>query len=154
MFSTSLNNGGTEKTGTIKAFGGSIPPFGWLVCDGSAISRTLYAALFDVIGETYGAGDGSTTFNLPNTTDRVLQGNGNGYKSAGLPDITAGGIVTYNYQTPNGAFYQSANQSGLAQSGGGSGKIIAFKASNSNNIYGASNTVQPPACKFNFIIKY
>lgn len=75
MFNTSLNNGGSEKVGTIKAFGGSVAPFGWLICDGSAISRTLYAALFDVIGETYGAGDGTTTFNIPNliglTSDNV-----------------------------------------------------------------------------------
>ena len=75
MFNTSLNNGSNEKTGTVKSFGGSVAPFGWLICDGSAISRTLYAALFDVIGETYGAGDGTTTFNLPNliglTSDNV-----------------------------------------------------------------------------------
>lgn len=41
------------------------PPSGWLICDGSAVSRTTYADLFAVIGTTYGAGDGSTTFNLP-----------------------------------------------------------------------------------------
>ena len=40
-------------------------PNGWLLCDGSAVSRTTYADLFDVIGTTYGPGDGSTTFNLP-----------------------------------------------------------------------------------------
>lgn len=55
-----------EKVGTVKAFGGSTAPDGWLFCDGSQISRTTYAALFAVIGTTYGAGDGSTTFNLPN----------------------------------------------------------------------------------------
>jgi len=59
-----LNNP-IELPGTVKAWGGSTPPAGWLFCDGSAISRTLYGALFAVIGETYGAGDGSTTFNLP-----------------------------------------------------------------------------------------
>lgn len=51
--------------GAIAAFGGSIAPTGWLICDGSAISRTTYAALFAVIGTKYGSGDGSTTFNLP-----------------------------------------------------------------------------------------
>jgi phage-related tail fiber protein len=44
-------------------------PEGWLRADGSAVSRTDYADLFDVIGETFGAGDGSTTFNLPNVPD-------------------------------------------------------------------------------------
>lgn len=40
-------------------------PTGWLVCDGSAVSRTTYADLYDLIGDTYGSGDGSTTFNVP-----------------------------------------------------------------------------------------
>lgn len=44
----------------------------WLLCDGSAVNRTRYADLFSVIGETYGAGDGLTTFNLPNFNTGVL----------------------------------------------------------------------------------
>lgn len=55
-----------EKVGTVKAYGGSTAPDGWLFCDGSAISRTTYAELFAVIGTTYGSGDGTTTFNIPN----------------------------------------------------------------------------------------
>jgi microcystin-dependent protein len=47
------------------------PPPGWLLCDGRAVSRTVYAALFAAIQETHGAGDGETTFNLPNFIDRV-----------------------------------------------------------------------------------
>lgn len=66
MFNSMLNNATPEKVGTIKAYGGSTAPVGWLICDGSAISRELYAELFGVIGTTYGAGDGSTTFNIPN----------------------------------------------------------------------------------------
>lgn len=66
MFNSMLNNITPEKVGTIKAYGGSTAPVGWLICDGSAISRELYAELFGVIGTTYGAGDGSTTFNIPN----------------------------------------------------------------------------------------
>jgi len=54
------------KVGMIQPFSGSVIPDGWLKCDGSAISRTLYSELFDVIGTTYGSGDGSTTFNIPN----------------------------------------------------------------------------------------
>ena len=61
-------------SGAITQFAGSSAPTGWLVCDGSAISRTTYAALFAVIGSTYGAGDGSTTFNLPNLKGRVPVG--------------------------------------------------------------------------------
>lgn len=60
--------------GTIWAYGGSVAPTGWLLCDGSAVSRTTYANLFAVTGTANGAGDGSTTFNLPDGRDRVLIG--------------------------------------------------------------------------------
>lgn len=53
--------------GIIVEYDGSTVPAGWLDCDGSAVSRKTYAALFNEIGTTYGAGDGSTTFNLPLT---------------------------------------------------------------------------------------
>jgi microcystin-dependent protein len=52
--------------GFIAQFAGSTAPAGWLICDGSAVSRTTYAKLFAVIGTTYGEGDGNTTFNIPN----------------------------------------------------------------------------------------
>lgn len=58
--------GDTTPTGSVLPFAGSTAPSGFLICDGSAISRTTYADLFKVIGTTYGAGNGSTTFNLPN----------------------------------------------------------------------------------------
>jgi microcystin-dependent protein len=52
--------------GSLQLYAGSVYPTGWLRADGTAISRTTYAGLFAIIGTTYGAGDGSTTFNLPN----------------------------------------------------------------------------------------
>ena len=60
-------------------FAGASAPAGWLLCRGQAISRTVYAALFAVIGTTYGAGDGSTTFNLPDLRDRFPVGAGSTY---------------------------------------------------------------------------
>jgi microcystin-dependent protein len=83
----SLDN--LQKVGTVKAIGGSKAPDGWLFCDGAAISRTTYAALFAIIGTTYGAGNGTTTFNLPNmrlhggTLAVSVYGNG---KSIGITD--------------------------------------------------------------------
>jgi microcystin-dependent protein len=62
--------------GEIKIYSGSTAPSGWMICDGRAISREDYADLFDVIGTTYGSGDGSTTFNLPNLKGRVPVGVG------------------------------------------------------------------------------
>jgi microcystin-dependent protein len=60
--------------GVISMYGGSTAPNGWLLCDGSAVSRTTYARLFSAIGTKYGAGNGSTTFNLPNFKGRVPVG--------------------------------------------------------------------------------
>ena len=60
--------------GSISLFAGTTAPNGWLICDGSAVSRTTYANLFSVIGTTYGTGDGSTTFNIPNLKGRVPVG--------------------------------------------------------------------------------
>lgn len=60
--------------GIVMPFAGSTAPQGWMLCDGSAVSRTTYAALFAVIGTTYGAGDGETTFNIPNLAGRVVIG--------------------------------------------------------------------------------
>lgn len=69
-----MPTGDTFPIGAISPYAGSIAPTNWLICDGSAISRTTYADLFDAIGTTYGAGDGSTTFNLPNLKGRVAVG--------------------------------------------------------------------------------
>lgn len=66
--------GETLKIGTILPFSGGTLPTGYLFCDGSAISRTTYAGLFNVIGTSFGAGDGSTTFNLPNLKGKVPVG--------------------------------------------------------------------------------
>lgn len=62
--------------GTILDYAGALAPAGFLVCDGSAVSRTTYSALFAAIGTTWGAGDGSTTFNLPDFRRRVAVGSG------------------------------------------------------------------------------
>jgi microcystin-dependent protein len=66
----------SEPVGTIKMYVGNTDPAGgnFMLCDGRAISRTTYAALFTVIGTQFGAGDGTTTFNIPNTAERVIVG--------------------------------------------------------------------------------
>lgn len=69
-------------TGSIAMFAGSTAPQGWLLCDGSAVSRSTYSELFSTIGTTYGQGDGSTTFNLPDLAGRVLIGASTNYPSA------------------------------------------------------------------------
>lgn len=64
--------------GAIVQFGGVVAPDGWLICDGSAVSRSDYENLFNAIGTTYGNGDGFNTFNLPDLRGRVPIGAGTG----------------------------------------------------------------------------
>lgn len=70
-------------TGEIRMYGGETVPTGWLLCDGAAVSRSTYANLFNVIGTTYGAGDGTTTFNLPDFRGRSPLGRGQGDTAQG-----------------------------------------------------------------------
>jgi microcystin-dependent protein len=65
---------GFVPTGVINMWGTTTAPTNWLLCDGTAVSRTTYAALFAVISTTYGVGDNSTTFNLPNLKGKVPVG--------------------------------------------------------------------------------
>ena len=152
--------------GVIIPFAGTSVPTGYLLCNGAAVSRTGYANLFAAIGTLYGAGNGSTTFNLPDARDRVLQGASGkhsvgSYIAAGLPNIAgfmAQGIQCAAIQGTNGVFYESdTRQHNAAQNNDGSSTFPAyvfFNASRSSTIYGASATVQSPAIATNFIIKY
>ena len=63
-------------TGVILPYGGAASPTGWLFCDGAAVSRTVYSVLFGIVGSSYGPGDGTTTFNLPDLQGRAPVGKG------------------------------------------------------------------------------
>ncbi len=84
-------------TGAIMPFGGaSAPAGGWLMCDGSAVSRTTYSALFAEIGTAFGAGNGTTTFNVPSTPRRTLVGaGGSGTGTLGNAVGNTGGAETH-----------------------------------------------------------
>lgn len=71
-----IKNGIVEinLAGIVNIFAGAVAPNGWLICNGSAVSRTTYADLFNAIGVTYGIGDGSTTFNIPNLKGKIVVG--------------------------------------------------------------------------------
>lgn len=150
--------------GIIIPFAGTSVPMGCLLCNGAAVSRTNYANLFAAIGTLYGAGDGSTTFNLPDARDRVLQGASGkhsvgSYIAAGLPNITGGignGSGFFCYRGSSGAFSLAGPAANTSPVPGGEAVYpnFNFNARSSNALYGASNTVQSPAITTNFIIKY
>lgn len=121
-------------TGVILPFGGTIAPTGFFLCDGSEISRTTYADLFGVIGTTYGSGDGTTTFNLPNATVALsivgsvpVKGNGttigltNGANEFGLGD---GLNSSANYLRATTANY--GKNVGTTQSGTGTSSSLTL----------------------------
>lgn len=151
-------------TGTVVAFAASkAPSGGFLLCNGSNVSRTTYSALFSVIGTTYGTGDGSTTFTLPNLTDKFIQGSGTAgtVKKAGMPNIsgrcTTDGFGRGNSQaSASGPFYftQHKSEYGSENDKSYTNPWLNFDASRVNSIYGASSTVQPPAITMRYYIKY
>jgi microcystin-dependent protein len=98
-------------TGEIKPFAGATVPKGYLLCFGQAISRTAYAGLFAILGTTYGAGDGSTTFNLPDLRSVVVGGLGNmGGTERGLLNSQ----IASTLGATGGAQQESASISGSA----------------------------------------
>jgi microcystin-dependent protein len=78
--------------GSGKLFFGSAAPTGWLLCDGTAVSRSTYASLFNKIGTSWGVGDGSTTFNLPDLRGRAAIGAGTGSGLSARTFASSGGV--------------------------------------------------------------
>lgn len=150
---------GSNPVGTIIAVAYTGVPEGYMHCNGAAVNRTTYVNLFNKIGTTYGAGDGSTTFNLPNTVGKFLEGGveAGTYYAAGLPNITGhfSTALEWSQSRFDGAFRRD-NQDGHGPEGSEwtNSQLISFDASRSSTIYGASTTVQPPAMTVIYCIKY
>ena len=109
------------QPGTVLSFAGAKSPNGdWLLCDGSAVSRVGYATLFKVIGETYGSGDGSTTFNLPDLRGRTAIGVG---RSTGLADRAIGQAIGEESHTLSVDEMPSHNHTGGTANAGAHGHM-------------------------------
>lgn len=142
-------------TGVVQAYSGSTAPSGWLLCEGQAVSRTQYSGLFAVIGTTFGGGDGTTTFNVPNMIDRYIQG-------ATTPGVTKEAALPQHTHT---VYHRSSWPQGLSGSGAPydivpnsttgtehtTGKVIS---TGGGAIYKDDcNTVTPPTLTMKYIIK-
>lgn len=116
-------------TGCVVPFAGKAEkvPAHWLICDGSAVGRTEYPDLFDCIGETYGAGDGSTTFNLPDFRECALVGAGqNGTDTIATHDVyNVGEFKDDQFQNHNHAGTWSHDSAGPCTYYSGSPRGVA-----------------------------
>lgn len=148
-------------TGVVLPFGGSIVPNGWLLANGAAVSRASKARLFSVYGTTFGAGDGSATFNLPDLRDRYIIGvntNALGAQLAEqLPNIngTAPKAMFDDGTIGTGALTKTTTVTRSQGSGAGTFivSLLGFNASQSNSIYTDNGKVYPASIALNFIIK-
>ncbi|MFZ2619771.1 MAG: tail fiber protein [Alphaproteobacteria bacterium] len=172
---TALSVGSIIPTGTVMPFAGSSTPVGWLKCDGSLVNRTTYAALFGVLGTTYGAGDGSTTFALPDLRGRSVFGvDGVSGRLASASSVgAAGGSATKNATTDGHALtvaempahthgYNThlGSGGGLNGSGtytnGGSTTVMTTNSAGSGTAHSHSITaldVVPPFMAMNFMVR-
>lgn len=150
--------------GAIQAFACSSVPTGWLACNGATVSRTTYSKLFSAIGTSYGSGNGSSTFTLPNLNNNsFLEGSDTvgTVKSAGMPNVK--GISPYvsgierEFQDSTGAFYTATGSfHGVWGSGEGTKQwAMALDASRCSSVYRDDiTTVQPKSVTVKYCIKY
>ena len=165
---------GGMGSGAIVAFAGTTEPEGWLLCDGAAISRTRYENLFNAIGEIYGAGDSSTTFNLPDLRGRFPLGlDDMGGTSADV--VTAaeadalngsGGAETHTLTKDEMPAHSHGVKHAYDDTNGGIGILAAYhvgsqsvNTSGENEVFlvntggGAAHNNMPPFLSLNYIIK-
>jgi len=102
-----------SEVGAIKPWTKTTAPAGYLLCNGAAVSRTTYADLFAVVSTTYGAGDGSTTFNVPQLQGKMPQGyDGNTYNLAGTGGANTITVAVTNNQAATNATNQAVTITG------------------------------------------
>ena len=168
---------GLSPVGTLISYAGTSIPNGWLLCNGSAVSRTTYARLFNIIGTKYGTGNGSSTFNLPNCNGRFIEGTTvassvGSYVEASLPDVVnhyhgwgwmssgnnCGNFVgtSSNVSFPwiAGTGYYGWNGSGDDSSWYHGSSTSTNMVTTGSNTTTSSQRVQPPSMRAYILIKY
>ena len=142
--------------GTIHDFAGTTTPTGFLTCDGSAVSRTTYASLFTAIGTTWGTGNGSTTFNVPDLRRYTTIGSaGTQVSGPGTSVGNTGGTETHTLITSELPSHLHAIQFPIYQTGGTGTAFSSFRTYSTQNPVtwttgntgggGAHNSMQPSA---------
>lgn len=177
---TTINatGGGIAPTGSLTMWAGAVvsPPTGWLACNGANVSRTTYATLFAVVGTTWGAGDGSTTFGLPNLLNKFPVGAGDTYALAATGGSANATLVSHTHTAtvtdPGHVHNLKGGDGDVTDYVGGSGfpygvgigsdlgstyqvasKTTGVTVSNSTEGSSATNANLPPYVAVGFIIK-
>jgi len=164
---TSATPAVSVPTGAINMWPTASAPTGYLLCAGAAVSRTTYAALFAIVGTTFGVGDGTTTFNLPNYTNRMPYGTTIGATGGSADAVVVSHTHTATVTDPTHSHSLSGNA--YVNSGGNTvaGNIFAFgntinttnaastgiSVANSTTGVSGTNANLPPYLGINFIIK-
>lgn len=169
----------STPVGEMRPFAGTSAPTGFLLCDGTAVSRATYAALFAVVSTTYGVGDGSTTFNLPDARGRSLIGAGQGTGLTNRALGATGGEEGHTLTAAEGPIHNhpitdpghnhaqrgtlrtapATGATGMADNSGGvavgytSTDTTGITVSNNTTGGGAHNNMQP-FLAINYVIKY
>jgi len=110
--------------GFVVPYVGSSAPTGWLLCDGSAVSRSTYSALFALAGTSFGAGDGSTTFNLPDLRARTIIGAGTGTKVATFSSRASNVITVTGLTNASNNEFQTGQAVTYVTSGSAIGGLV------------------------------
>jgi microcystin-dependent protein len=133
-----ISGGEGTPIGSLTAYAGASAPAGWLICDGSAISRTTYARLFAVLGTTYGAGNGTTTFNIPDLRGKFAMGVSGSHvigSSGGAETVTlsSGQLPAHSHSIPEAA--------GTTTVASGAGATVANSTAGSTGSVGSGSSV-------------
>lgn len=164
-FGSGGGSGGSMPAGAVVSYAGTSAPDGWLMCDGSAVSRATYATLFAAIGTAHGSGDGSTTFNLPDYRGRFLRGvdgaAGNDPDKASRTAMATGGNTGNNVGSVQADELKSHTHETnvLQDTTGGTQYSAVFNSGDANGaefITDATggNETRPKNAYVHFIIKY
>lgn len=153
--------------GEIKIWSTSTAPTGFLLCDGTAVSRTTYADLFGVIGTTYGVGDNSTTFNVPNLKGKVVVGVSGTEtefdvlgETGGTKEVTLNETMIPAHKHSNTHYLVSGDASGYRvyedtiKNGTGTPEAYLATADTGNTGGGLAHNNLQPYMALNYIIKF
>jgi microcystin-dependent protein len=147
--------------GSVVAYISTSAPGGWLLCDGSNVSRTTYATLFSVIGTTFGVGDGSTTFTLPDMRGRVPVGYGSGAGLTARSLAATGGEETHTLSVDEipahtHSYVTNTNDQGVhtLTTQASAADDADLSATTGSTGGGQAHNVMQPFLVLNYIIKY